>query len=81
MTNDYLVAQKTRELAATADQYLGVVIVHNQLLNRVEYMTARGLALLGTTLSALHALGAGYFEQYFNPQEAHEYVPKLLELL
>ena len=81
MTNDYLVAQKTRELAATADQYLGVVIVHNQLLNRVEYMTARGLALLGTTLSALHALGAGYFEQYFNPQEAHEYVPNLLELL
>lgn len=81
MTNEYLVAQKVKEIAATADQYPGVVIVHNRLLNRVEYMTARGLALLHTTLGELHALGASYFEHYFNPQEAHEYVPKLFELL
>lgn len=81
MTNDHLVAQKIREIAATADQYPGVVVVHNRLLNRVEYMTAHGLALLQTTLGELHALGASYFERFFNAQEAHEYVPKLFELL
>ncbi|GAA4496054.1 hypothetical protein GCM10023172_08750 [Hymenobacter ginsengisoli] len=81
MTNDYLIEQKVREIAATADQYPGVVIMHNRLYDRVEYMSARGLALLGTTLPKLRALGPGYHERYFNPQEAHEYVPKLFQLM
>lgn len=81
MTNDYLIERKIREIAATADQYPGVVIMHNWVYNRVEYMSARGLALLGTTLPELRALGPGYHERYFNPQEAHEYVPKLFQLM
>lgn len=81
MTNDYLIAQKVQELAATADQYPGVVIIHSRGYDRVEYMSARGLALLGTTLPELRTLGPGYHERYFNPQEAHEYVPKLLRLM
>jgi DNA-binding CsgD family transcriptional regulator len=81
MKNDYLIEQKVREIAATADQYPGVVIMHSLAYNRVEYMSARGLALLGTTLPELRALGPGYHERYFNPQEAHEYVPKLFQLM
>lgn len=81
MTNDYLVEQKVREIAATADQYPGVVIIHSWAYNRVEYMSARGLELLGVSLAELHALGPRYHERFFNPEEAHEYVPKLLHLL
>ncbi|MDO7884441.1 LuxR C-terminal-related transcriptional regulator [Hymenobacter cheonanensis] len=81
MTNDYLIAQKVREIAASADLYPGVVIVHNCVLNRVEYMSARGLALLQVTQGELHAMGPAYLEYFFNPQEAHEYVPKLFQLL
>jgi DNA-binding CsgD family transcriptional regulator len=81
MTNDYLVAQKVREIAATADHYPGVVIVHSRLYDRVEYMSARGLALLGTTVPELHALGPRYLERYFNEQEVPDYVPKLQQLL
>lgn len=81
MTNEYLIERKVREIAATADQYPGVVIIHNRQLNRVEYMTPRGLEQLQTTLAELHTLGAGYFERFFNPQEAHEYVPKLFDLM
>jgi DNA-binding CsgD family transcriptional regulator len=81
MTDEYLVARKVQEIASTADQYPGVVIIYNRVLNRVEYMSARGLALLHTTQGELHAMGAAYLDRFFNPQESHEYVPKLFELL
>jgi DNA-binding CsgD family transcriptional regulator len=81
MTNDYLIEQKVREIAATADHYPGVVIMHSWVYNRVEYMSARGLQLLGVSLAELRALGPGYHERFFNPEEAHEYVPKLMQLM
>lgn len=80
MSDDCLIEAKIREIAATADLYPGVVIVHQVPANRVEYMSARGLQSLQTTLPELQALGPDYFERYFNAQEAHEYVPKLFAL-
>jgi DNA-binding CsgD family transcriptional regulator len=81
MKNSYLIEAKLRDIAATADLYPGVVIVHNRAADRVEYMSALGLHLLGTSMAELRALGARYHERFFNPEEAHEYVPKLLHLL
>ena len=76
-----LVAAKVAEIAATADHYPGVVIVFNDRADQVQYMSERGLRLLGTSMAALAALGADYYPEFFNPDEAHEYVPKLVDLM
>jgi DNA-binding CsgD family transcriptional regulator len=81
MKDSYLIEEKIREIAAAADLYPGVVIVLNQAADSVEYMSARGLQLLGTSMAELRAIGPRYHERFFNPEEAHEYVPKLLHLL
>ena len=81
MNDAYLIKAKIREIAATADCYPGVVIVHNSRTQSVEYMSARGLALLQTTPAELHALGSAYYTRFFNAQEAEHYVPRIWELL
>jgi DNA-binding CsgD family transcriptional regulator len=81
MTDTEKITQTLAEIAATADHYPGVVIVLNDRAERVEYMSARGLRQLGATVEELRALGPAYYERYFNPEEAHEYVPKVVELL
>jgi DNA-binding CsgD family transcriptional regulator len=47
----------------------------------VLYMSARGLHDLAITLPELTAIGSEYYARYFNPDEAHEYVPKIIDLL
>lgn len=81
MENSYLINNKIREISVLADLYPGVVIVLNRAADCVEYMSARGMQLLGTSMAELRALGPRYHEQFFNPDEAHEYVPKLVQLL
>ncbi|MFD2717617.1 LuxR C-terminal-related transcriptional regulator [Hymenobacter monticola] len=44
-------------------------------------MSARGLQDLGTSLGELIAMGPEYHTRYFNPDEAHEYVPQVVSLL
>lgn len=75
------IAQAVAEIAATADLHPGVTIVHNLLTDGVEYMSRRGLALLQISLPALQALGADYYQQFFNPVDAHDYMPRIYELL
>ncbi|SMB99954.1 transcriptional regulator, LuxR family [Hymenobacter roseosalivarius DSM 11622] len=81
MTDEHRIQQRLAEIAAVADSMPGVVIVLNDDCRRVLYMSARGLAELGTTLAEVTALGEEYYARYFNPDEAHEYVPKVVGLL
>ncbi|GAB2701939.1 hypothetical protein GCM10011495_04090 [Hymenobacter frigidus] len=81
MTDDQLVARRIAEIAGFADEYPGAVIILSGDARRVLYMSARGLRELGATLPELTALGEEYYARYFNPDEAHEYVPKVVELL
>ena len=69
------------QITATADLHPGVTIVHNILTDSVEYMSRRGLDLLQTSLAALHALGPGYNQKFFNPVDAADYMPRLYQLL
>ena len=55
MENSYLIENKLREIAAVADLYPGVVIVLNRAADCVEYMSARGIQLLGTSMAELRA--------------------------
>lgn len=72
---------KIAEIAAVANELPAVVIVHNNSSFSVEYMSDRGLELLGISLEELKALGPGYHEKFFNMEEAKIYVPKIFSAL
>jgi len=81
MSDEQTITHKIAEIAAFADEYPGSVIILNADARRVLYMSARGLRELGTTQAEVTALGEEYYARYFNSDEAHEYVPKVIELL
>lgn len=81
MTDAEKITHALAEIAATADHYPGVVIVLNHDCRRVLYMSARGLRALQVTIPELMAMGEDYYARYFNPDEAHEYVPQIVSLL
>lgn len=69
------------EIATTADLQPGVIIIANLLIDRVEYMSRRGLTELRTTLPELQALGPGYWETYFNPADSADLLPKVYAMI
>lgn len=82
-TNEIAIAKKVTEIAKTADDYPGIVIIHNvkENFNKTEYMSPRGLKLLGITMNELQAMGGDYFPTYFNMEDAKDYLPIMLEML
>ncbi|KAA9327007.1 LuxR family transcriptional regulator [Hymenobacter busanensis] len=81
MSFQHVVQAKIDEIAATADQHPGIIIIHHVHHRTVEYMSAMGLALLQTTQEELLALGADYHSRFFNAEESAEYVPKIWALV
>ena len=81
MSDEQLIAHRITEISSFADEYPGAVIVLTGDARRVLYMSRRGLSELNTTMTELLALGEDYHPVFFNPEEAHEYVPKVAELL
>ncbi|GAB3839461.1 helix-turn-helix transcriptional regulator [Hymenobacter jeollabukensis] len=74
-------AAAVAEIAASADLYPGVIIIANLLVDRVEYMSRRGLLELRTTLPELQALGPRYWETYFNPDDSADLLPKVYAMI
>lgn len=81
MTEEALISQKIAEVAATADLYPGVVILHHAPTQTVRYMSKMGLELLDTTLEALVAMGPAYGPTYFNPIETEAHTARAYELV
>ena len=81
MTDEQLIDQKIAEIAATADQYPGVIIIHHITRQTVVYMSKLGLQLLDTTQEALEALGPAYWPTYFNPVESEEHMARVFQLM
>lgn len=81
MTDEARIAQKIAEIAATADQYPGVVIIHHVPTQTVCYLSDWGLRLLGATLEELTALGPTFSPTYFNPIESDEYMARVFQLM
>ena len=69
------------EIESIANELPGVVMIHNNTTFSVEYMSERGLKLLGISLDELRALGPAYHERFFNMEEAKVYVPKIFSSL
>lgn len=81
MTDEQLIDQKIAEIAASADLYPAVVIIHHVPTQTVRYMSRWGLDLLGATLAELRALGPAFSSTYFNAAEAAEYMVRAFELM
>lgn len=73
--------QKIAALQAFEEDVPCVYIVHDIIDFSVVYMSRRGLEHLGTTLDAIRQLKAEYNYHYFNPEDAKDYVPKIVDLL
>lgn len=58
-----------------------ITIIHYLKDTSVVYMCNRGLNILGTTMDELAAIGPEYHSRFFNPDDAKDYVPKILGLL
>lgn len=80
VSDDELIRDAVTSFAYAAELLPGVVIIHNLATMGVEYMSQKGLAILGITLPEIKALGADYHKRYFNTAEAKEYLPKLSRL-
>jgi len=79
--NELLIEQKIAEIAATADQYPAVIIIHHVPTRTVRYLSDWGLKLLGATLEELRALGPAFSPTYFNAVESDEYMARVFQLM
>ena len=77
-----LIDSKIAMLNAMVDELPCVVIIHNiQKAFQVEFMSTRGIEMLGITKEELLSLGEEYYQRYFNMEEAVHYREKVAEML
>jgi DNA-binding CsgD family transcriptional regulator len=76
------IESKISEIAFVADLIPGVIIIHNLPEFRVVYMSQMGLNGLDKKLEEISILtNKEYHNNFFNPDDAADYVPKILSLL
>ena len=69
-------------VATFADMLPAVTIIHKIADGSVVWMNKRGLNQLNIELEDLIKLDdKSYYDRYFNPEDAEDYVPKILDLL
>src|SRR5688572_18133025 len=78
---DERIKVRIAEIDAVAQEIPGVIIIHSNRGMGVEYMSKRGLEILGVTLEEVIAMGPAYYDRFFNPEEAQDYVPKIIDAL
>lgn len=72
---------KVKKIEVVANDLPAVIIIHSIETLVVDYMSPRGLKILGLTLKELKEMGKEYFVRYFNPKDVEDYLPKVLRLL
>lgn len=75
------ISEKIRAIREAEDDFPGVIILHDIRDSTVVHMSEWGLAYLNVTLKELLQMGTEYHNRYFNPEDAKDYVPKILGLL
>ena len=73
--------KKIASFQKNEDDLPGAIIIHDLADMSVAYMNAWGRDYLGVTLEQLRVMKAEYHSQFFNPEDAKEYAPKILGLL
>jgi DNA-binding CsgD family transcriptional regulator len=76
------IASAIQKIAVIADQLPGVIIIHQLPDFIVKYMSPRGLQKIGKTAKEVENMSnQEYHDQFFNPDDAKDYVPKILDLI
>lgn len=76
------ISAKIAEVSHALENLPCVAIIHNiQDGFRVEFMSQRGVEMLGITRQELMSLGSEYYERYFNPDESKDHNEKVYQLL
>lgn len=76
------IKDKIEEASFFADAVPGVTILHSSIDGSVVWMSKRGLNQLDITLEEISKLNSKeYHDKYFNPDDAMDYAPKILDLL
>lgn len=82
MTEQMRIDAAIAEIALTADKLPGVLTIHNLKSGKVAYMSKRGLRELKLSLEELcEKTTEAYHATYFNPEDAEDYVPKIITLI
>ncbi len=72
---------EAQKAAPVLERLPGVAIIHDIRDGTVVYMCSKGAELLGVSLETLQAMGPDYYPRFFNPEQAAEYVPHMLDLV
>ena len=82
MSDNVKIEDAIAKIAATADKLPGVVTIHDLRNWTILYMSEMGLRDLDLKLEDIVGqTSAQYHEQYFNAEDAKDYVPRILGLL
>lgn len=73
--------EKIAEIRAVEKNLPCAIIIHDIRDSTVVYMSEKAAEGLGTTLEELREMGTEYHTKFFNPEDAKDYVPKILGLL
>ena len=72
------ITEKIAEIKQVADQLPGVIIIHRMPHFSLEYMSEKGLKELAVSAEEIQSLSsAEYYNRYFNPEDAEDYLPKM----
>jgi DNA-binding CsgD family transcriptional regulator len=69
------------KIKAVEKYFAGAIIILNVKNGSVVYMSEWGTDFIGTSLIELQQMGAEYHALFFNPEDAKDYLPKLLDLV
>jgi DNA-binding CsgD family transcriptional regulator len=75
------IQKKIDHIKSIENNLPAMIIVHDIRDSTVVYMSEMALRGLGVTLQELLDLGLEYHQRFFNPEDAKDYVPKILGLL
>jgi DNA-binding CsgD family transcriptional regulator len=75
------IVEKISGLSGIADEIPGVIIVHCLPDFTVEYISRRGLKYFGLTMKEIKAMGKDYHPNFFNEDDATDYVPKVMAMI
>jgi len=79
---DQRINEKVESIKNIAHLLPGVILLHRMPGGEIEYMSPNGLQQLNLTLEEVKKLSTEeYHNRYFNPDDAKDYVPKVLNWL
>jgi DNA-binding CsgD family transcriptional regulator len=73
--------EKIAEIRAVEKNLPCAIIIHDIRDSTVVYMSEKAANGLGTRLKELREMGTEYHTKFFNPEDAKDYLPKILGLL